>query len=294
MGGSLEVPGNPFRLAQDRKAARRCCDIEVEGWFGRTHYQGAVVDLSASGLRIKNPNPIKVKGNGVLSVTYPEPIGRVEKLTVECLVKWARVTPEGEQFIGLEYKEPKELGSSWVKQIMQDLGFRGYNLKEQRKELRVNCNFKATVSLGGTSVACTLQNIGLGGVFIEMLKPLRAGATVNLRVLENPHLPGGTYAATVRHQQHPDPSSPFGYGLAFSDLSSEQQAAIEKFVTGRAAPVWQSASDEDDQDFEISEIQDEEDGVENIEIPDLQSILDETEPEEEDDNPEDEAKEVEG
>lgn len=280
-GGSHEVQGKALSLLQERKAARRRCDFEVEGWFAKNHYQGTVHDLSASGLCLKLYSPIKVKAGGVITVTYPEPLGRVENLTVDCLVKWARLSPSGEQYIGVEYKDPKALGGSWIKPKMQDAGFRPYNLKEQRKELRVDCNFKATVSLAGTSAPCILQNIGRGGTYVELKKPLRAGATVNLRVLQNDHLPAGTYSATVRHQQHPDPSSPFGYGLAFSELSPEQSAAIEKFVTENALPIWQEttpASPFAEESFE----QQDGDNDDEIEIPDLQSILDETEPEEED------------
>ena len=158
-GGSFEVEGNPFDIKQERKAARRSCEIEVEGWAGRVHYQGVVINLSASGLCIKLNEPIKVKSKGTVSVTIMDDTLSAER-TVDCLTRWCRVRQSDEQqYLGLEYKDMKSMGKSWVKGKMQDLAFRPYNLKEQRKELRADCFLKGTVSIGGDSVPCFIKNI---------------------------------------------------------------------------------------------------------------------------------------
>lgn len=277
-GKKLENQKSPS-LEQRRKAVRRPCDIEVEGWMGKRAFNATVVDMGVGGMCLRLESPIPLKNQTIVSVTYPEPLRNCDNLTVDLLARWTRTErSDGSQLIGLEFKDPKGMGRSWVKVKMQDIGFASYNIREQRKDVRVPCRLKATVQIGGEAVPCQVLNIGRGGVYVQMMKPLRAGATVTLRLLESAHLPSATLQVTVRHQQHSDPSDPFGYGLAFQEIDPEFQELVGDYVLKLQADDLEvePAARAGDAFFDQS---DEE--AEDVEIPDLQSIMDETaEPEE--------------
>lgn len=232
-------------LVQRRKAVRRSCDLEVEGWLGKKAFTARVMDIGVGGMCLCMDTPTALKQQTVVSVTYPEPLRNCETLTVETLPRWTRIRPhDGAQLIGLEFKDPKGMGRSWVKVKMRDLGFAPYNIREQRSHIRVSGGFKATVQIAGEAVPCAVKNVGLGGVYVEIPKPLRAGATVTLRVLESDDLPSGALEVTVRHQQHNDPSDPFGYGLAFTSIEPEFRTALEVFILKRQAARFEKGSDD--------------------------------------------------
>ena len=269
-----------WNFEQRRKTSRRSCDIEIEAWQGRSSFPATVVDLGVSGLRLRCDTPVKLKPKSLLRLTYPEVIGKSDMLTVEAFTRWTKVKEsDGSMYIGVEFKDPKGLGRSWVKAKMQDLGFRPYNIRDQRTHHRVICNVSATLSLGRQNVRCLLKNVGLGGVYVELAKPIRAGAEVELKISDNQEFPDGTFNTTVRHQQHADPSSPYGYGLAFQGIGPAQIQAVKHFLTKRREAQWDQTAVRSDFYYQIAE--DEADEHEEVKIPDLQSILDETEPEEE-------------
>lgn len=243
-GKKLENEAPAPTLEQRRKAVRRPCDFEVEGWLGKRAFTARVVDIGVGGMCLCLDEPVTLKQQTVVSVTYPEQLRNCESLTVDTLARWTRMRPhDGAQLVGLEFKDPKGMGKSWVKVKMHDLGFASYNIREQRKHIRVTGGFKATVQIAGEAVPCAVKNVGLGGVYVELPKPLRAGATVTLRVLENADLPSAGLEVTVRHQQHTDPSDPFGYGLAFNDLEPSFRAALESYILKRQADLFEKESE---------------------------------------------------
>jgi hypothetical protein len=290
LGGRKQPDLETLTFEQRRKTARRPCSFEVECRIGRADVQAEVVDLSVSGLRIHLPQPMKLKPKSVLKVTLPDPDGKIKVQTVECLTKWTRVRDsDGTLFAGAEFKDPKGLGRSWVKAKMQELGFRPYNIKEQRNDYRAPCNLKASVDLGGTVLPCRVKNIGLGGMFIKLTKPIRAGAAVEVKVFDNTGFPTDMFSATVRHQQHPEPTSPWGYGLAFKAISLQQADTIRDFMQERQKEEWESVDgDSGSEDYAIfaeaaAESDEGRPDLEGVEIPSLDSIMEETEPEEEED-----------
>jgi c-di-GMP-binding flagellar brake protein YcgR len=264
---------------QRRKAARRPCHFEVECRLGRSDFTAEVVDMSAGGIRIHVHEPVKLKPKSILHLTYLDSKDVVQ--TVECLTRWTRERDaDGSMFAGVEFKDPKGLGRSWVKSKMQEIGFRPYNVREQRHDYRVNCRLKAQVNLGGTLVPCQVKNVGLGGLFIELSKPIRAGAEVEVKLLENSEFPAQSFGATVRHQQHPEPASPWGYGLAFKSISLDQANTIRDYIQKRQKEEWEElrkgAMDYSDY-AELAALENSAEEEVDVEIPSLDSIMDETE-----------------
>lgn len=289
-GGSDKQPQQPeLTFEQRRRGARRPCNIEVECRIGRSDVQAAVVDMSVGGLRIHFPSPQKLKSKSLLKVTYPDPDGVHQVQTVECLTKWTRRREsDGTLFAGVEFKDPKALGRSWVKTKMQELGFRPYNIKEQRTDYRVFCDLKASVDVGGAVLPCRIKNIGLGGLYLELTKPIRAGASLEIKIFDNPGFPTLGLGATVRHQQHVESTDPWGYGVAFKVVPLQAANALREFIQSRQQEEWEALTaslvdeDEEDSDFGLAEEFEENDEAEDVEIPSLDSIMAETEvPEEE-------------
>lgn len=257
---------------QRRKLARRPCEIEVEVGVGRKGHMATVVDLGPGGMRLRCDQPMGVKPKTLVRVTYPGTIPKHDVLTVECLVRWTKIRQaDGAEFVGLEYKDQKALGRSWVKARMQDLGFSSYNLKEQRAHHRVVAQVPGTLDIGGTTRNCAIIDIGPGGLFIQLHQPIRAGAVIDIKVKDNPRLASTLYTATVRHQQQADPGDPFGYGCSFTRLTPEQSEAIEEFLVAQHEENWERTEDWPDLLYVASA--EAAASADDVEIPDLASIL---------------------
>ena len=274
---AAESPTENF--AQRRKSARRPCDVEVEVSMGRKSSYVQMVDMSVGGLRLHSAQPLGFKTKSVVRVTYPEPISKVDVLTVEGLVRWTRDhESDDSQSIGIEFKDPKSLGRSWIKAKMEDFGFRPFNLRDQRTNIRVACRIPATLELGGAAVKCSIKNVGLGGLFINLRHPVRAGAAIAVKISGHKYLADGVYEVTVRHEQQLDPADPFGYGCAFSGLKPDQEKALREFISLQSQTQWETVKshgvDYYDDFSDPSEADD-------VEIPDLESILAEDDDEDE-------------
>lgn len=277
LGGSQDSSEEARVFEQRRRLARRPCSIEAEAKVGRSGFMVTVVDLGPGGMRLHCEQPMKAKPKTVVKVTYPGEIPKHDVLTVEGVVKWSKIREsDGSEFVGLEYKDQKALGRSWVKAKMHDLGFASYNLKEQRADHRVIAQLPGTLDLAGTKLKCAIIDIGLGGLFLQLHQPLRPGATIDVMVDENPRLPKTVYRATVRHQQQFDPADPFGYGCAFTQLSEQQREDLREFLVTQHAENWERLREWPDLLYLAA-------AAGAVEVPDLASILaeeDEDEPSE--------------
>lgn len=277
LGKGRAVESETRSFEQRRKASRRPCAIEVECNLGKKGYMAQVVDMGVAGLRLHAESPIPVKPKSILHVTYPENLPKVENLTTECIVRWSKMREaDSSQFIGLEFKDPKALGRSWIKVKMQDVGFQSWNLKELRSQHRVVAQLPATLDVGGEQRNCALVNLGLGGIFIELHQPLRAGAAIAVKVGKNDRLPGTVYRAVVRHQQQLDPGDPFGYGCAFQGLTEQQTEDIKTFLVEQHEANWERLEEWPDLLYAAASNAA---AAEEVVIPDLASILEETEQE---------------
>ena len=264
-------------FAQRRKSSRRNCEFNVDGMLGRRGFCATVVDMSAGGMKVQCSKPIGVKNKSVLKLTYPNPIKGCTNMTVECVARWSRMREsDGVQFVGVEFKDRKKIGSSWVKPKMKDLGFQSYNVREQRQDMRIACRLPASITVAGTKLKCAIRDIGLGGLYLELQKPLRGGAEVSVQVEGNSSFPATTFEAKVLHQQHPEPGAPFGHGVLFRSLSTEQTEQLKEYLLLQREKQWEDTSVELDFVYAPS-LEQEEDELEDVEIPDLADIMEETE-----------------
>jgi hypothetical protein len=272
LGGGSQANPAPS-LEQRRKMARRPCSIEVEAVSGRSGFMVTVVDMGPGGLRLHNPSPVNLKKGAALKVVYPEPIPKHEVLTIDGVVRWTRLREsDSSQMIGVEYKDQKALGRSWVKAKMQAVGFSSYNLREQRTQQRADCGIRATLDLGAGNILCGVANLGLGGFFVLLRQPIRAGATISVKIAGG-DLAGSTLTGVVRHQQHADPGDPFGYGCAFGDLPVSQEEALRAFLLKQHEQNWERLEEWPDLTYAAPLGGPNDD----VEIPDLASILAEDE-----------------
>lgn len=225
-----------------RKGIRRPCRFSVEGWLGREQFEATVIDMSGGGLLFTCPPETDLKPGLKVELTYPEFLQNVELDTVEFKVVWTRVREsESLLYVGVTMADPSKASKSWFKAKMKAVGFRGHNLREQRKVCRVKCELPATLVLMSAEMPCVIRNIGLGGLLLEMKKPVRVGSQLEIRIEDHPTLSTWTLEAMVRHFYHPDPDSPFLHGFLFRGLTSEQEHAVQEFMIEQREKIWQSA-----------------------------------------------------
>ncbi len=204
--------------------------------------------MGIGGVLLRCSTPQDLPKKVTLRLTYPQEIPKYPDLTVQAVVRWTRLRSlDSTQFVGVEFKNTKALGTSWVKAKTKDIGFESFNLRDQRKSLRLACKIPATIELvGGWTMRASIRNLGLGGFFVALLKPIRAGATIIVKLDDGLELPRTTYSAVIRHQQHPDPSSPYGYGCAFKDLKDSQLQELRAYLLKAQGKQWESLEDSDE------------------------------------------------
>lgn len=107
---------------------------------------------------------------------------------------------------------------------------------EVRLDTRVPTDLMARVKSGAGEKPALVYNLSRGGAFLETHRPSMQGATVavTFRLPENPlTLQSKVVSANVpgNLQRH---NLPKGMGVEFADPTSEQIAAIDKYVVARA------------------------------------------------------------
>lgn len=209
-------------LEERRRMIRVRCYCHVEVQLSDERVKGVVTDLGVDGLRLKCP--VKLSEGAEVDIRYPGADG------VKCQVIWSQPHPRYvESVSGLRYQTSLE--NSWVKLMLQELGFDDSKVYTRRKFIRANASIPARLEAPNKSqLQARVVNLGVGGALIEMDEEFPRDTVVNLdmslwRILPALSLP----AVVVGARREPDNGNVL-CGVRFDELNPNQVELLGKYV----------------------------------------------------------------
>lgn len=211
-------------LEERRRMIRVRCYCHVEVQDGQEKVKGVVTDLGVDGLRLKCP--IKLSEGANVNITYPGKGG------VQCQVIWSTPHPRYvESVSGLKYEDTSEnLRQSWVRQMLQELGFDESKVYTRRKFIRANASIPARLEAPDKSqLNARVVNLGVGGALVELEEEFPHQTILQLdmslwRILPTLQLP-----AMVLNSRR-DENGKVLSGLRFGELNPQQVELLGKYV----------------------------------------------------------------
>lgn len=171
-----------------RELVRLSCHYDVEFVHKGKKQEGRIVDLGLKGMRLRGFHKMK-KGDEV-DVTYSLAISALHE-TIRCKVLWCRQREKDfVTFVGLGYPEDDKLmRKSWIKQVLQEVGFGKSKIYEKRKLVRAECFVPGELVSGHCQVQKgQLYNLGVGGALIQLKDKVDIGSEVELRIGPHQHI----------------------------------------------------------------------------------------------------------
>lgn len=184
--------------AERREIVRLRCYYPVTCFTdkGKTAHNARVTEMSLKGMRLVGPR--KLARDAEVYVAYQSEDRRVKKESVRCKVVWCNKRPTGEYRLGVMYDDSQEnLGTSWVKVILRELGFNENNIYQRRRHARFNSSINGDLTTGeGKRVASVdVVDLGVGGALLRCPERVEPETMMRLSVgpyenLPRVHLPG--------------------------------------------------------------------------------------------------------
>ncbi len=229
-------------LTERRKLARRECyaevvvhTIEEDGQLGPKFFKGVVVDASVGGLRLRCYEPM-LRGQK-LAIEFQEHLQGVWVNRVRCEVLWAyKNKVKMDTIMGLTYTEDKlVMSKSWIKFILEDIGFTPDNMQERRASLRVKTRLEAHLVASDPALGIdmettgTVRNMSATGCSIDTNDPILEGRRVEIAIAiarGKTMKVMGLVRAVVPNRG----TRRFAHCISFEDLSPAQDKVIRAEV----------------------------------------------------------------
>ncbi len=153
-----------------RKLVRLRCSYEVKVVYKDKKFKATVVDIGLQGLKLRTGQPLKVGDR--LTLSSPAPISGAPSQPVEGKVAW--IKSPGRSYLtyaGLVFTTSKEdMGQSWVKSFLRELGFTPKSIFTQRRFVRADCFLTCSFTIpesGRVVSQARVYNLGVGGMLLE-------------------------------------------------------------------------------------------------------------------------------
>ncbi len=160
------------------------CHMPVEGQFDRD-FKAVIVDIGPGGMKLRSYESL-TRGNRFF-VEYIDNIPGVHWTRVHCSVVWAvKSKVNFETTVGLTYLEPAaNMAKSWVKFVLEDVGFTPDTLRERRQSIRAPVATPGKLlghdpSVGEMEASGKITSLSLGGATVETSDPIMQGREVKL------------------------------------------------------------------------------------------------------------------
>ncbi len=215
-------------LEERRRMIRVRCYCHVEVQQGEEKLKGVVTDLGVDGLRLKCPS--KLAEGSQVSIHYN---GAADAGGVRCQVIWSQPHARYvESVSGLRYDDSSDnLRASWVRLVLQELGFDESRVYQKRKFIRANASIPARLEAPDKSqLNCRVVNLGVGGALVELNEEFPRDTRLQLdmslwRILPTLSLPG-----LVVDSRRDAETGLVLSGLRFGELNPQQVELLGKYV----------------------------------------------------------------
>lgn len=223
-------------LAERRKKLRIKTYIRLQIRLDSGPGLATVTDLSLDGMRLKTSHPLR-EGQEV-EVFFPEDCGDSVG-SVICKIVWVnalglpgKATTEA----GLSFLDnPEKMERSWVKYVLDQLGFDQQITFQKRRFLRANGRIpaRAFTSLDGEGSPGEILNIGIGGALLALEDPLMENLQIHCelclwRILPALRLP--CRVLSVKLEDEDDEDTRFLHALLFLGMDTEQVKLLGNYV----------------------------------------------------------------
>jgi c-di-GMP-binding flagellar brake protein YcgR len=213
-----------------RKLVRMRCSYEVKGQHGQKKFKATVVDIGLQGLKMRTGEKLKVGDKLVLSPPA-EGVGNTAA-PVEGKVLWVKSKDKTfARHVGILFTTKKEeMGQSWVKLLLKELGFKPKSIFSNRRFVRADCFLDAKYYAPSVSREVTgrVYNLGVGGMLLESNYELPLGEGAEMEFVPPEGLP------ILRLMAYPKQSKKEGtvrlIGLEFRDLTSRQLDVLGQYL----------------------------------------------------------------
>lgn len=150
---------------------------------GGESYKAVIIELGLDGLRLKSMDaPLQV--GQALEVCYALPPEGAEAGPVKAQICWVNKVGR-DTIVGCKYADSREnMRRSWVRFLLQELGFDESRLFQRRKFIRVDAAIPARLIDGEGRSLCEARvvNIGIGGALLETTGGLEKGLSLDLEL----------------------------------------------------------------------------------------------------------------
>lgn len=226
--GSPGPASTGFR--ERRKLIRMRCAYEVKGLLGDKKFKATVVDIGVQGLKLRTGQQLKV-GDKLRLAPPEDGIGRGAN-PVEGKVVWVKSTDKSyARHVGIVFTTKKEeMGSSWVKVFLKELGFKPKAIFTNRRFIRADCFLDARFQSRqvGREVTGRVYNLGVGGMLLESNYDLPSNEGTEMEFVPPEGLP------VLRLLAYPVQVRKEGtvrlIGLEFRDLTARQLDLLGQYL----------------------------------------------------------------
>lgn len=152
-----------------RKLVRLRCSYEVRVVHKGKKFKATIVDVGVQGLKLRTGQRLAV-GDKV-ELAPPGPIQGTVGNPVEGKVVWTKAPGKGySQYAGVLFVTKKEeMGQSWIKLFLRELGFTPKSIFTHRRFVRADCFLDARYKPPEASreIIGRVYNLGVGGMLLE-------------------------------------------------------------------------------------------------------------------------------
>jgi hypothetical protein len=228
---ALDPRDLPENLAERRRALRIKTYCHVEVSVEGQNYKGIVTDMGLEGMRLKSQTAPLVVGLEV-NLRCQQPMGVGELGVVRCQVLW--VQRVGREFVaGLRYADTRDnMKRSWVRHLLQELGFDDSRTFQRRRHMRVDGFIPARIFFGEESLLPDPRviNLGIGGALVESRHETPAEQDVELEISLWRILPTLCLPARIIEVRQEPGNGIYLHCLQFGDLTPEQIRLLGNYI----------------------------------------------------------------
>lgn len=226
-------------LAERRKKLRVRTYIRLEIARKDGRASAIVTDLSLDGMRLRCQQPLE---NGEqIEVFFPEGKDPEQTGSVRCRAVWLNTHEQVGRTsyeAGLSFEDSRDnMKRSWVKYVLEQLGFDENKTFQKRRFLRANGQIPARVftAYEGESLTGEVINLGVGGALLALDQPLPRDTQIHCeiclwRILPPLRLPCKVLSA-VPDSEHGGEGQPRHlHSLLFLGMDTEEVKLLGNYV----------------------------------------------------------------